>query len=292
MRIAEKSNKDRRGWRIGVFNETKKIAAAGMYQKADGSTAVLPRTPTDRSQQVASADELPQPTATYEDCKVVVYEGDCIDAARHYSLAGMSVAVLNMASDKKPGGGVQSGSGAQEENLFRRSNYFQHLYNRDVVRYPMSETAGIYSPGVVFFREAEAEDYRVMDSPVVLDMVAVPAMRRPQLVKQGTDLWISHQEMQLVYSKIRTMLKLASTPAHEVLILSAWGCGAFCNPPLCIATAFKTMLDGEFRDRFKRVVFAIFDDQNARKAHNPQGNVEPFERVFGTSVVRRVEDLS
>ena len=31
---------------------------------------------------------------------------------------------------------------------------------------------------------------------------------------------------------------------------------------------------------FREVVFAIFDDHNAHKAHNPEGNFAPFVRCF------------
>ncbi len=53
---------------------------------------------------------------------------DCLKAAKMLKDQGYNVAVLNMASRQNPGGGVHSGAGAQEENLFRRSNLFQSLY--------------------------------------------------------------------------------------------------------------------------------------------------------------------
>jgi hypothetical protein len=31
---------------------------------------------------------------------------------------------------------------------------------------------------------------------------------------------------------------------------------------------------------FKYIVFAIIDDHNANKAHNPTGNIQPFAEVF------------
>ena len=53
---------------------------------------------------------------------------DCLLAAEKLLNDGYHPAVLNMASRQNPGGGVQTGAGAQEENLFRRTNLFQSLY--------------------------------------------------------------------------------------------------------------------------------------------------------------------
>lgn len=36
----------------------------------------------------------------------------------------------------------------------------------------------------------------------------------------------------------------------------------------------------EYAQSFKYIVFAIIDDHNAKKAHNPNGNVQPFAEVF------------
>merc|ERR1719254_81997 len=59
--------------------------------------------------------------------------------------------LLNMAAEAKAGGGVRSGAGAQEEQLFRSSNYYQ-VY-ADTGEYWQQSTA-IYTPKVTFFRGA------------------------------------------------------------------------------------------------------------------------------------------
>jgi hypothetical protein len=54
---------------------------------------------------------------------------------------------------------------------------------------------------------------------------------------------------------------------------------------LQIAELFRDALRKEFHNCFKLVSFAIIDDQNTRKAHNPQGNLIPFANVFHSEVL-------
>jgi uncharacterized protein (TIGR02452 family) len=53
------------------------------------------------------------------------------------------------------------------------------------------------------------------------------------------------------------MLALALNHANETLILGAWGCGVFRNDPEEIAGLFKKHLHGKYKNKFKRVVFAV-----------------------------------
>jgi uncharacterized protein (TIGR02452 family) len=45
------------------------------------------------------------------------------------------------------------------------------------------------------------------------------------------------------------------------LVLGAWGCGVFRNPPGMVAAAFAEHLgpEGTFRSRFEHVIFAVLD---------------------------------
>lgn len=96
-------------------------------------------------------------------------------------------------------------------------------------------------------------------------------------------------EEQLLRLKIHTLLTACRDNGATHLVLSALGCGAFRNPPDHVAELFKDALSpasGMFRGCFKKVVFAIFDDHNAGKKHNPEGNFLPFERCFSSPASR------
>lgn len=59
--------------------------------------------------------------------KVSVKDIDCLTACKDLLDAGCNPVVLNLADILVPGGCVESGSGAQEESIFRRSNYCRTL---------------------------------------------------------------------------------------------------------------------------------------------------------------------
>ena len=64
----------------------------------------------------------------------------------------------------------------------------------------------------------------------------------------------------------------------DVAILSAFGCGAYGNPPQEVAALFAEALAAT---RLYEVTFAIRDDHNSGRAHNPEGNVLPFQEALG-----------
>lgn len=70
--------------------------------------------------------------------KVLVKDIDCLIAYKQLQDAGNNPVVLNLADILVPGGCVESGSGAQEESIFRRSNITrtltQDFYPRKITR--------------------------------------------------------------------------------------------------------------------------------------------------------------
>ena len=64
---------------------------------------------------------------------------------------------------------------------------------------------------------------------------------------------ISREDLQALHEKrMRRVLEIAWAKGNEVVILGAFGCGAFRNPPAVVAQAMKTVVQ-EYRMRFETI---------------------------------------
>ncbi|CAF3889231.1 unnamed protein product [Rotaria sp. Silwood1] len=63
----------------------------------------------------------------YPSTNIIVINEDCLVLYEKLVSEGYRPLLLNMANATNPGGGYRKGDGAQEENLFRRSDYYQSL---------------------------------------------------------------------------------------------------------------------------------------------------------------------
>lgn len=227
--------------------------------------------------------------------EVRVEDSDCVLAAKRLIDEGYNPAMLNLADLYVPGGLVEFGSGAQEENLCRRSNLILSLYqfSRDRIRqypdlglapneeqYPMDERfGGIYSGKVSFFRGPESDGYPFEDVTYNIPVISVAAISGPRIDRDGL---MFPEETALTLDKMRTIFRIGKANFHDSLVLSAMGCGAFANPPAHIAKLFHQVIEeDEFRNIFKLIDFAIIDGYRTGLAHNPDGNLLPFQREFG-----------
>lgn len=196
-----------------------------------------------------------------------------------------------MASRRNPGGGVLGGAGAQEENLFRRTNLFQSMYqfadyanmyglNARKEQYPLERNfGGIYTPDAIVFRGEEKSGYPLLgQDSFYMSFISVPAINRPNM-KDATHL--ADDMIEGTKNKMRTILRIGLIHGHDALVLGALGCGAFCNPPSHIAQLFHEVFEEpEFKNKYRLICFAILDDHNANRRHNPEGNYIPFKREF------------
>ena len=201
-----------------------------------------------------------------------------------------------MASATTPGGGVYNGAGAQEEHLFRSSDLYRSLYRfaefgvdygipRAPQRYPLrGDGAGIFTRGATVFRGPEPDGYPLLERPWKCNFVSVPAVSHPETVAgpDGAPRLVP-EAAESTRRRIRTIFRIARENGQRALVLSAFGCGAFRNPPRHVAELFRDVLaEPEFRAAFALVVFAIVDDHNAPSG----GNLAPFRDVFAGASAR------
>ena len=174
------------------------------------------------------------------------------------------VAVLNFANAYSPGGGVTRGAMAQEECLCRSSNLYNALTIPYLIRnyYKHNEkTTGelgtdavIYSPGVTVFKSDDVLPVPLAE-PFQVDVLTCaapyvnPNRKKPIPLEMLEDTF-NH--------RIRNILEVAAANSADNLVLGAFGCGAFNNPPDLVAGCFRyCLVDRGYRDYFRRVVFAI-----------------------------------
>lgn len=273
-----------------VFRETLRICRDGGYAASMGKRIVLPPmadvlSTTVFHETIVNANHSPNVAKA----SVNILNDDCIDVAADLVRQGFNPVMLNMASRRCPGGGVLNGARAQEETLFRRSNLCVSLYQFDEYRanllgilpnkkrYPMScETAGIYSGRVTFFRKGNRDDYAFMDKPFECAVISAAAISHPELTSDGRLVdWAA----QATAEKIRNILRIGLAHGHDAIVLGAWGCGAFRNPPGHIAELFKAVISEiEFARKYHLISFAIIEDHNSHNA-----NYGAFSEVFDES---------
>ncbi len=180
---------------------------------------------------------------------------------------------LNFASAKNPGGGFINGAEAQEESLARTSALYETLLmaddyytlHRRMTSCFYTDTM-IYSPKVPVFRKDKGE---LLSKPVRCNFITSPAVNAGVVKRQEPQR--ENEILEAMDIRTDKMLSLALYQGNETLILGAWGCGVFKNDPKEIAGLFKKYLHGKYKNKFKRVVFAVL----TRK----EEMLQPFEEI-------------
>ena len=284
--------------RAKVFQSTLQIVTNGGYRTTSGVNIELDKFYNDKALQDNVFCEreisLKDPQKLFVTNTQVVNQ-DCLAYAKSLleQDSADDLCALNMASAKNPGGGVYGGAGAQEEYLFRCSDYYRFLFQyADPASFDCEKIygiqhntrhsyhlkrhfGGVYSHGVTIFRDTEANGYVLLETPWKVNFVAVAANNIRRYMNGRTT--IPDKFIPSTLSLIRTILRIAYNNGQRRLVLGAFGCGAFANPPGHMAQLFKQVFEEpEFQGLFREIHFAIIED------HNSHGrNVNAFKEVFG-----------
>jgi uncharacterized protein (TIGR02452 family) len=267
----------------------------------------------DHKSKLERGEKMPLRKTPYSQTTVHVTREDCLLVYEQMAKNGKRPLLLNMASATSPGGGYRKGDGAQEENLFRRSDYCRSLdiglddffqqrperlhcssdcqlepmYVQNTM-YPMDEYGAIYTSGITVFRQSEDTGYAFMQSPLEnVCALAMAAYREPEL-KENT---LAPKCAVGTRKKIENIFAIAYHHKHDSLVLSAFGCGAFKNPPDHIVKLFQSVIE-QYAGFFESIVFAIIDDHNTGRQLNPEGNFRPFANVLEGLIVQPITPLN
>ena len=226
------------------------------------------------------------PTIKVQTAKIRVIEDTtfhCAQTLVNEANAEGKTAVLNFANAYTPGGGVTDGAGAQEECLCRSSNLYNCLnvpyllknyykWNRKNTG-DMGTDAVIYSSGVTVFKtDDNIPEMMEEENWFKTDVITCAAPYYDSLRKKP----VSMETLENVFfNRIRNILEVAAANNVDALVLGAFGCGAFNNPPILVAEQFrKLLIDRGYGRFFKEIVFAI------KRNEVRNYNYEAFQEVF------------
>lgn len=184
--------------------------------------------------------------------KFVEYSNDievlninCIDAVINVrqKYPKYKIGLLNFANGTNRGGGVTIGAIAQEEDICRTTNLYNSLLQ---VEYPIKSDQIIVSQDIKLIKNSK---YYLIDDEINIDYI----ITKDALIAEGSFTLDMYEETE---KRIEMILKTAHSLKIDVLILGAFGCGAFRNPHESIAYIFHKYLK---KYKFKKVIFAILE---------------------------------
>jgi uncharacterized protein (TIGR02452 family) len=216
----------------------------------------------------------------YEKSNIKFFDMDSIDCCLTYAPNAL---VLNLADDNFPGGCVSMGSGAQEEALFRRTNYCSSL---KIELYPIKNDEIIYSPKISVIKTNENTGWKLLDinSCPKISFIACPGIRHPDTIIVNNEIKLKETDVDILKKKIITIIQTAIKFKYETIIFGALGCGAWRNPVKHVAQIIKEVLynyDG-FILNFYFAILSTTDDNYIVRNHNKDSrkSIDIFKDVF------------
>ena len=262
---------DRRTKNAEIFRDTER------RYTTDQALVQAVRHSTEAQVFIAEKDsvDIPVPHKS-TDAKVIVSGKRSLEAAECYAKQSKKVCVLNFASATNPGGGVVNGSSAQEECLCRCTTLYPCLKEESLLRdfyaphrkaaNPLYNNDCIYTPDVCVFKSDINFPEPLPQNEwwnVNVITCAAPNLREcpsnamnPHAGDKAAKVTPAELE-KLLTSRIQRIFEVAVANGNEVMILGAFGCGAFRNPPEIVAKVFKSVMQN-YTKYFDVIEYAVY----------------------------------
>ncbi len=262
---------DRRSNNIAIFQDSMDLIKANQKLQQAVQFSIQNQKLYVPSQAIA----LPEPGKS--SCKTIVSSKRSFEAASAYAKAGKASLRPEFCICNQPRRRcVTRGSTAQEECLCRCSTLYPCLDTKTMWHqfYQPHRKAGdplynddlLYTPGVVVFKTDTSAPERMEEKDwYQVDIITCAA---PNLRKKPSNAMnpsagnapvkISEKALyELQMQRLERVFQAAASNGAEVLILGAFGCGAFCNPPKIVARAFRSAQE-KYASYFEMIEYAVF----------------------------------
>lgn len=278
--------------KIGVFRDTKSYFKQEPFASAIRKSKkenVIVHTPI----QLAQLGILKKRGVP---ARIIISKKGTLQAAKPYA-KDKRVAVLNFASYTQPGGAVELGASTQEESLCRCSTLFgvinskymhekfyghsvrylteaMDLFQCEVAQKARDYTCAIsYAPDILVFKEdGHGNPQLAKPDHYYVDVITSAAPRIPRTKQKKFSERDRQKYFNLYCERAEMIIEAAARKNADVLILGAYGCGAFNNPPELVARAFAQITQ-KYRDYFDLIEYGVYPGTH------PQ-NYEIFKNVL------------
>lgn len=268
---------------IAVFEDTVSVCEKSSRLIESIKTSRKTQIFIGEGEQLSDASKAPR---FEKEAEIIISKKRTFEAAQDYAKLGEKVAVLNFASSTNPGGGVVNGAGAQEECLCRISTlYFtldtdenwKRFYNpHRKARTPLHNDDILYTKNITVFKNDTTSPKLLPENEwynVDVITCAAPNLRENPSNRYNSGdgdqrLILNNEELYSLHEKRDSRIfDAAASQNVDVLVLGAFGCGAFMNDPKVVAKVMLSLAK-KYAHFFKTIEFAVYcppyDDSNYR----------------------------
>jgi len=198
--------------------------------------------------------------------QVEVVDEDFISLAWKHHTQDAKILILNMTSERVPGGDWLSGSKSWEQHLFRSSTISTSLPLTLLEQkvFPLKSDEGLYSPNVLIIRDDRLRQVCNSrgDGAFRVGVVSLAAPNKPDLV----DMRYKDADAARIKAKIERLFEIARTGSYTIVLAGAWGCGLQGNPADEMARVWAQVIRESGYELYFKVIFCIKGKENKSRS--------------------------